>query len=165
MKKVFSKTRDVCRIWATQAQDEARTGSNTWMRGDTLGNYGTPIARVVPDAKGKPVALVCTSQWSTTTAAVLSEAAGEAEKAGLPVYRVRAVNGVDMHDRNIERFKEEIEDLLDKLVRGRPTSVTSYRSQAHDRIATARSYAKAFGPRFTYRRNPDTVFHASEVSA
>lgn len=174
MKKVFSKTADVARAWAAQDQSEARTGSNTRFRDDTLYSYGTPIARIVAVDAGNPpipgggrVALISSAQWSSGTSKVQGEARAAASKScSMSLFTVPALSGDDMHDRNIAFFEERIADALDKLQRGRPSSVASYRSTAYARIATASQYARTFGVTWSYSGpSPDMVLHPSEQSA
>lgn len=164
MKTVFSKTQDVCDVWAKQEQAEARTGSNTSFRGDTLYSYGTPIARIVEGAKGERIAFISSNQWSSGTSKVQGEAYHSATQEDYLIWRVPAL-GTDVadHEKNLRHLHERVVGCLSRLERGRVSSAQGYRDGAKRALRAAYAYADIFGIEWTYTgRDPESVRHRGE---
>lgn len=162
MKTVFSKTREVAAIWAAQSQAEARTGSNTWMSLNVLNSYSTAIARIAKDRNGRPVALVSERQYSSGTSKVQGEAADEAKKLGIPVFRVHELwPDKDGHETNLQRFEERIDAALDKVETAKGPE--AWRREAFGLIQTAHTYATYFAQPWNWHgRDPQTVLSKKE---
>ena len=165
MKVVFSKTRDVCAVWASQSQEKARNGGNTWCRGPELGSYGTVIARIVTSAAGQPIALVSLNRYSKTTAVVIGEATDEARKSGLAVYVVPRFDAAG-HVENLASFDRRIEEKIAGLKKAvRWDSARTWRSEALQLIATANLYARDFDQAWKWRgENPIAVINKHELA-
>lgn len=159
MKKVFSTTAEVCRIWAMQSQPEARTGSNTSFRDTTLYSYGTPIAHL---CLGRDVALISSNHWSSDTSTVQGQAAEAAANRSWKVFRVPVIDctvaGVAS---NLAWFEENIRKILDGIERS--PSPGSRRRTAKAQIIMATSYAKAMNTAWSYTGpDPDSVLSKKE---
>lgn len=170
MKTVFSKTQDVCDLWAAQSQTGARTGSNTRFRGSTLYSYGTAIAHMTCVPCRLPVthiALISSRSYSTSTAKVQGEARHAATERNIAVFTVPNL-GDDAGSiiLNIAYLADRVTETLDKLRRGRPSSIASYRNAAKAQIALANHFAETFRQGWRYSGpHPDDVKHTSEVTA
>ena len=153
------KNEDVIFKWALQVQPESKT-RNCHHIGASLYNYGTEIARIV-EGKGKAsIALVSSDRWSDTTTALQNLAAGIADKhAELPVYRVPRLGGDKVSvGVNLAHYTGEVRDLIEKLRRGRETSVPQYMREILETMATAAAYGRAFGRKWVWTgEDPETV--------
>lgn len=170
MKTVFSKTEEVATVWATQSQEKARTGSNTWCEGRVLGSYGTIIARLVDSREG-PIALISHETYSSTTAAVIGQAQHEALKAGRVMFRVLRVGpgryaadfDPKLHDENLVFYAGRINDVIDKIAGAQRFNGAKYRTEALALIGEALIYARAFKLKWAWKgRSPLAIRSRSE---
>lgn len=144
MKTVFSKTEQVCEVWALGEQAEARTSSNTRFRDDGLYSYGTLIARILTDASGERVALVSSERWSSTTSAVQGQARTAARSLGMPVFEVPSL--LPDHDANLRDYEKEIAERIGRIEAAAYWyTADNYRGDAIRLIGLATLYARAFG--------------------
>lgn len=151
MKTVFSKTQEVCDVWALQQQETARTGSNTSFRRDTLYSYGTPIARIVPSNDGM-VALVSANRWSNSTSTVQGQARGSAAALGLAVFEVPSLKDGDASTAsNLVFYEKSIDDVIGRIPGARAHNAATYRRNALALIGEATMFARAFGVAWSYR--------------
>lgn len=162
MKTVFSKTAEVCAVWAAQSQAHARTGSNTSFRDRTLYSYGTAIARLVPDRNGRLVALINGRSYSGTTAIVQGQAGRAAREQGMPTFTVPVMDCDKVaHAANLKRFEERINEALNRVERA--VKPDMWRKEAERLIHETHTYATYFKVRWTYRgRVPESVRSAKE---
>lgn len=169
MKTVFSKTIDVAKIWATQSQPDARTGSNTRCKGALLISYGTVIARLIETKEGV-VALISQETYSSTTAVTIGQAKEAAFINGIAAFRVSDVGGwgpfaQSCHDTNLVGYAERINEALDKLEKAQRFNGGRYRSEALKLIGTAHLYARIFKLKWTWKgRNPLTLRSKTETT-
>ncbi len=75
MKKVFSNSREVCHVWASQSQSEGRC-ANVYFEGATVYSYGRhyPLGIILTNKKGEKAALINATGYSITTTKHISEA-------------------------------------------------------------------------------------------
>lgn len=156
MKSVFNKSAEVAQQWAT-GHPGARTGSNTWSKGDDLFSYGTCIASIVD----KHTALVTRTQYSSGTSKVVGEARGAAFRAGRAVFLVLDVRpkiGAD-HLNNLNDYSSRIEAKCVQIERARDwLSARSHRNEAMQLVAEAYLYATVFDVLWSHQgRNPMMV--------
>lgn len=160
-------TWEVARLWAAQAQDEARNKRGSfYFTGLTIYSYGShfPIATIVTRKKQRAV-LFTTSSYSTTTAKHKREARGAALRGGMPVFTVPDING--SHLLNRRHYLSQIKDLSLKAARQ-----TKYSWHYQDLIHTvkeANDYAAFFGLKTRFAATSDEeaarIIHAQRSVA
>lgn len=161
MKTVFSNTDQCIHVWAQQNQPRGRNStSSVSFEGDTLVSYSTPIARIIPDKKGRLVALHYCGKYSVTTSAQQSTAWGATSQyprfsvkfLGVNFGRGRAPRQetTDLHKENLISYGQRYAALVEKLSRARSSSnMDWYKNDCRVIKAEAQEYCKAFGVRFT----------------
>jgi hypothetical protein len=166
MKRVFD-TDMVAHIWANQSQEDARNSQgNFYFRGDTIYSYrdSFPIARLIK-RKGRECVLITNDTYSTTT----NKHCLCVRRAvrGKPVFTVpnRTLEGEGYyakngdwkhrsdHSDNLNWYKSQVEEGIQKLVRGRDKM--QYLLELDRRIKEANDYCEFFGlkKRFVFPKN------------
>jgi formate dehydrogenase maturation protein FdhE len=111
MKKVVSRS-EVARLWARQAQDEARErGDRMYFNNNAIYSYGSHfmIAKIVDGNK----CLFTLDTYSNTTAKHINEARSAAHRAGLDIIHCISPDG--SIERNINHWKEAIKRLIEEI--------------------------------------------------
>ena len=117
MKRVVP-TEEVCRLWAHQAQDDARNpGGNVFFVGDKIYSYGDHYVMACHHRKGdKHIVLVNENGYSATTKRHRCKVEW-ALQGVCPYLRVPDVEPGDDHDLNLRFLKDRVFDLILRTVR------------------------------------------------
>jgi hypothetical protein len=94
VKRVFSSSEEVAKVWATRSQQEGRTGNgHFFFEGDVAYSYrwSFPVAAMFDAPDGRKFCLVVTDTPSTSTAAVRSLATGAAKEAGCTMIELPSI--------------------------------------------------------------------------
>lgn len=97
MKRVFSSSEEVARVWAARSQEEGRTGNgNFFFQDDVAYSYrwSFPVAAMFDAPDGRTFCLVETDVPSTSTAAVRSLAAGAAKETGYTIINLPSIRQI-----------------------------------------------------------------------
>ena len=150
----------VAHIWVQQVKQSAKSSNGNFsFEGQTLYSYSTPIARFVPDAKGKRCLLVTSRHYSMTTSgkhmpALRNAVRGREDCAycftvpnlgsmGFFGYSVASISADD-HAANLAHFVGRYANYLLKAKRAREFSIHGLPDDLESLAGAAQAYAKAF---------------------
>lgn len=115
MKKVFSTHNEVAHIWAQNTQSEGRSGDGRLFFEDgTIYSYGHhfPIARIMNDG----TVLFTKKGYSISTSKHTSLALGAiSHREIIYAYEIPGRFALGVHEKNLNRWKEQIKNLLSEL--------------------------------------------------
>ena len=166
MTKHVVKNREVLRLWASAAQDSARSGSMLF-EGDTVYSYGRhwPLARICRGAGGTLV-LTNSGRYSVTTAKHQGMACGAAPGMRQIAVPVVGEPGADGHAVNLAYLTAEIATRLDRAARAMQTRTVERARNAARQLHNARAdYAAFFELESMLAPFPDVEFAAAFARA
>ena len=166
MTKRVVNSREVLRLWASAAQDSARSGS-VFFEGDTVYSYGRhwPLARICRGAGGTLV-LTNSRRYSVTTAkhqGMACGAVGDMRQTAVPVVEDR---GADGHAVNLAYLTAKIATRLDRAARAMQTRTVERARDAARQLHNDRAdYATFFEVESTFAPFPEVEFAAAFARA
>ena len=123
--KTVINSQQVAHLWAHQSQSHAKGYGSTSFVGDTLYSYAAKIGRVMK-VRGKLIALFVDTSWSVTTSKHQSYMRRAAHH--LQCFNIADIGDCPnneanskppSHKKNLEHYKEKIDNLIARLPRAR----------------------------------------------